>query len=244
MGENKSAQYLKYAIGEIILVVIGILIALQINNWNTANKSREKELTYLKNIKSDLILNNAQIDAYLATRNGQIESANIILSHYEGVPVEDLRTLNTHLINIYTWQRYFQIDNTFQELINSGNLALISSDSIKGLLLELDSEYKKLKAEEDHFRFDAETLLYKPAYRIMDINPAVANYAFQLSQGQAGADLPLNAEIYARLMNDLEHKNGFVMVVYEFGVMNATLAHMKEISNEIIALIDAESPVI
>ncbi|MFT5611248.1 MAG: hypothetical protein ACI9LU_001750, partial [Polaribacter sp.] len=34
MGKNKPAKYLKYAVGEIILVVIGILIALQINNWN------------------------------------------------------------------------------------------------------------------------------------------------------------------------------------------------------------------
>jgi len=38
MGKNKTGKYLKYAIGEIILVVIGILIALQINNWNESKK--------------------------------------------------------------------------------------------------------------------------------------------------------------------------------------------------------------
>ena len=55
LTENKIGQYLKYAIGEILLVVIGILIALQINNWNEARKSRIVETVLLKTIKSDLL---------------------------------------------------------------------------------------------------------------------------------------------------------------------------------------------
>ena len=45
--ENQILKYSSYAIGEIVLVVIGILIALQINNWNEEQKSRKNELTYL-----------------------------------------------------------------------------------------------------------------------------------------------------------------------------------------------------
>ena len=52
--ENKTGKYLKYAIGEIILVVIGILIALQINNWNEVRKNDEKEALLIKNIIEDL----------------------------------------------------------------------------------------------------------------------------------------------------------------------------------------------
>ena len=47
-------KYFKYAIGEILLVVLGILIGLQINNWNESKKDVEKEQTYLKNLKEDL----------------------------------------------------------------------------------------------------------------------------------------------------------------------------------------------
>jgi len=43
MEKNKTGKYLKYAIGEIVLVVIGILIALQINNWNEERKTNSKE---------------------------------------------------------------------------------------------------------------------------------------------------------------------------------------------------------
>ena len=194
--DNKPIKYLRYAIGEIVLVVIGILIAIQINNWNEANKRREKELHYLTNIKTDLYLNIKQIDSYITKRNEQIESASTMLQHMEGMPIMDINVLNAHALNIYTWQTFFQINNTFQELTNSGNLTLITNDSIKNALLDIDSQYKKLKAEEDHFRFDTETLLYKPLYRILDLNPAVINYTFHASNGQAGENIKLNEAQY------------------------------------------------
>ena len=53
--ENKTSKYFKYAIGEIVLVVIGILIALSINNWNESRKQRVKEIDALENIKTSLL---------------------------------------------------------------------------------------------------------------------------------------------------------------------------------------------
>jgi hypothetical protein len=52
--DNKPIKYLRYAIGEIVLVVIGILIALSINNWNTNRVNKQQEITVLKNIKQDI----------------------------------------------------------------------------------------------------------------------------------------------------------------------------------------------
>jgi len=54
MKKNKTGKYLKYAIGEIILVVIGILIALQINNWNETSKNEREQIVFLNNLKNDL----------------------------------------------------------------------------------------------------------------------------------------------------------------------------------------------
>ena len=54
MSENKTSKYFKYAIGEIILVVIGILIALQINNWNEDRKEQEKETEVLNQLQLDI----------------------------------------------------------------------------------------------------------------------------------------------------------------------------------------------
>src|SRR5690606_840747 len=55
--ENKTGKYLKYALGEIVLVVIGILIALSINNWNENRKIRIAEIEILQNLKTELQLN-------------------------------------------------------------------------------------------------------------------------------------------------------------------------------------------
>tara|TARA_R110001632_G_scaffold43376_1_gene109886 strand:+ start:45055 stop:45768 length:714 start_codon:yes stop_codon:yes gene_type:complete len=55
METGKTGKYFKYAIGEIVLVVIGILIALQINNWNESRKQRVKEIDALENIKTSLL---------------------------------------------------------------------------------------------------------------------------------------------------------------------------------------------
>ncbi len=61
MEQNKTGKYFTYAIGEIVLVVIGILIALQINNANENRKGRLQEITILENIKEDILLDTLDI---------------------------------------------------------------------------------------------------------------------------------------------------------------------------------------
>ena len=56
MSENKTGKYLKYAIGEIVLVVFGILIALSINNWNEGRNNKEFETKLLQEIYANTII--------------------------------------------------------------------------------------------------------------------------------------------------------------------------------------------
>ena len=240
LTDNKFSKYLLYAIGEIILVVIGILIALQINNSNESRKLRKQELHYLENLKTDLKLNIAELNKYIKVRNSRIESANKILEYFEGKQLTDLNDFAFHTTNIYIWQKFSQQDNTFQELINSGNLALISNDSIKNGLLNLQALYKKLKNEEAHFRYDAEILLYEPSYSVLDLNPIVKNFTYQVSKGQAGENIELPKANYEAMLRDIKQKNGFVMAVYEFTVMNAQFNEMQEMCHSIIGIIDNE----
>jgi len=238
--ENKVSKYLLYAIGEIILVVIGILIALQINNTNELEKQRSKELHYLENIKTDLYLNIDGLNSFIATRTKAIESANIVLEHFEGKPLTDLSSFNEHTFNIYTSRMFFQNNNTFQELLNSGNLALISNDSIKTILLNMELLSKKMKYEEEHFRFDAEISLYAPAYTMIDFNASMKNYNHRVSAGKLGVDIKLKKAQYETMLRDMNQKNGFVMAVLEFSIMNIQFEEMKKMCQKLIALIDKE----
>ena len=83
--ENQIGKYFKYAIGEILLVVIGILIALQINNWNEKRKARFQEVTILQNLKEDINLDTLDIsynlDGYGRILKAEIELFNFLKSN-------------------------------------------------------------------------------------------------------------------------------------------------------------------
>ena len=102
LNENKTTKYLKYAIGEIVLVVIGILIALQINNWNEARKTENKIKNSLEALISDLIQDtllitqirpfileqynfNESLRARVASQNATVDTL-IHIMHYEFNP--------------------------------------------------------------------------------------------------------------------------------------------------------------
>lgn len=76
--ENRVTRYLLYALGEIILVVIGILIALQINNWNEFRKERKREEMYLNSLKSDLRESQAELRRVI-DKTDRVASASIQL---------------------------------------------------------------------------------------------------------------------------------------------------------------------
>lgn len=238
--QSRASKYLLYAIGEIVLVVIGILIALQINNANDARKERLKEVHYLENIKSDLQTNIQEMDRYLETRTGCIEAARRIIAHFEGEPVTDYDAFNADGVSIYSWQKFYQSNNTFQELVNSGNLALISNEFIKNKLLDIESLYKKMKSEEDHFRFDTEKLIYEPLYELMDLQQLVSNFEYVISGGKSGQRVVLNAAFFEDYLKSQKLKNGFSMTILEFGTMNVQMRLMKQMSEELIASIDTE----
>ena len=93
--DNKPLKYMRYAVGEIVLVVIGILIALQINNWNEDQKEREIEVKVLKEIAENLEANILRLQSMMARCNEDNQSADIIISVIDNnLPYSD--SLNMH----------------------------------------------------------------------------------------------------------------------------------------------------
>jgi len=240
LSEGKTGKYFKYAIGEIVLVVIGILIALSINNWNEKRKIRDSEIIYLNNIKRDLQLSITEMNQFIDRQNSLINSANTVLEHFNGEPVDDWNSFNKHLVDIYTWKSFYLIDNTYQELNNSGNFAIISNDSIKNDLLNLDLLYKKLKHTENHWRKDVEHTLHPGSYEKQDISSMSRNYLFQMSNGKMGVFGNLTEETFGDIFKDQKQKNGFALAVLNFGGMNGTFLEMTKKCEELISLIDNE----
>lgn len=182
----------------------------------------------------------AEMNSYIKTRTDQVAAAERIIEYFEGKPLTDLEASNADGLSIYSWQRYYQNNNTFNELVNSGNLALISNENIKKRLLDIELLYKKYKAEEDHFRFDTENNLYKPIYATMDLNPMINNGEYYFSQGQSGKHMPFADDFFVGFLKNKNVKNGFVLTVLEFTTLNEQMQNLINESEKLIKAIDTE----
>ena len=240
LEHGKLKTYAGYALGEIVLVVAGILIALQINNANEARLENEREARYLQNLKVDLEYTVRELDRFIETREGRIESGLRMMEYFNGRPLDDLGDFNYHNINVHLVVRYYQNINTYEELVNSGNLGLISSQSIKNDLMDLDLLYEQMKGDEDHMRYDFEGYVYAPFFDTVDIAPMTENYTFKATGGQAGAEVPLSRDDIETLLSDVRYKNGFTLAVYMMSAINERFAAMRKIAAGLIDQIERE----
>ena len=129
MEKNKTGKYLKYAIGEIVLVVIGILIALQINNWNEHNKLKKEEIEILKNFKSAIESDLIQLDMHLNRYDKSRKSIDYLISYLnQDLPYKD--SLKFHFGNLNVNYRLSTNTSIFENLKSKG-FDLITNDSLK-----------------------------------------------------------------------------------------------------------------
>ena len=147
MKQNKTGKYFKYAIGEIILVVIGILIALQINNWNESVQNKKKESEYLVNLLQDLKSDSLQLNSLVNTFKTAVNSKKVFESLANGNRI-NTDSIQIHFLN----QLDFLIDfvpnsTTVDELKNSGNLNLITNTNLRRQLVSLNNQYASLQVK-------------------------------------------------------------------------------------------------
>ena len=111
--ENKTGKYFKYAIGEIVLVVIGILIALQINNWNEQQKKSKLKNEYVVSLTNDLAKDTIQLNRRLSLNKQMIKDLALIK---DDITNGNIRTKEDFIIlfesNIGTGVRLINTYNT------------------------------------------------------------------------------------------------------------------------------------
>ena len=133
--DNKPIKYMRYAVGEIFLVMIGILLALQVNNWNQERKNNSLKESYLKNLIVDL---NKDIDnlEQLNAINTLAESEGFYLADFLNNTLVEIDTLR--LTNSIFYVGYVPnitiISSTYNDLINGNNIHLFNDVELKRLL--------------------------------------------------------------------------------------------------------------
>lgn len=135
MDRNKIGKYLQYAIGEIILVVIGILIALQINNWNEKQKELALENTYYCRILDDFKLDKQLIEQSYVQVNQKIKlGKQLILDMHRGNKTK--HALLNDWIKVLRLEVYVPRKIAFEDLTSSGNLKLLEYLPLKNSLAQ------------------------------------------------------------------------------------------------------------
>ncbi|WP_350284336.1 DUF6090 family protein [uncultured Croceitalea sp.] len=146
LSENKFKSYTLYAIGEILLVVVGILIALQIDNQSEYKKERKQEAALLTNLKNDIALDVKQIDANTEEtilRLGKLDSLVQLLQTPDNVDKKSFVQESFEFV----FDNYFRSNSgVFDEAVSSGRMSYIENETLRQNIFDY---YRNAKVNEN-----------------------------------------------------------------------------------------------
>ena len=133
LTEKKSDLYLVYAIGEVVLVVLGILIALQIDNWNENNKTRNTEQQYLLALKDEFSFNKGELESIMKRNKLNFDYALIILDNTgpENPEITDKEFGSLLTKSLSNEIQFDPNQGVLDEIISSGKLGIFTSKELK-----------------------------------------------------------------------------------------------------------------
>ena len=152
----ETKQYLKYGIGEVFLVVIGILLALQVNNWNEKRKLIKEEKKTLLSFHNEVSNNLNILERSIVEKQKIIEANNEILKYIgpneKWLSEKSLDSLMYH-ITVSGWI-FVPEDGVLNEIINSGKLSIIQDEKIKNEIASLPQLLSLILEEDRLYRDD------------------------------------------------------------------------------------------
>lgn len=210
LKQNKIGSYLKYAIGEIFLVVIGILIALQVNNWNEQRKAKIKAYSYLQRINEDMEVILRDTENSIKGTEINLRNSIIVKNALETKNLSNSESMNfDQYLNQYH-QYYMTMTNysTYEEMSSGGELNLIQNRWIRDAFLNLsefrdfimvvnrtyhDSEIMKTEEFQPYVRYtilhastDSSEVTPSYDFELMAANPSLINKISRQSVGWDG----------------------------------------------------------
>lgn len=150
--ENKISKYLLYAIGEIVLVVIGILIALQINNWNSNRQLRVQEQECLNSLKNEFSINLDLLDQSIEKVDLQKQNIEALLHLFDPNVIDtmsDPAIANLIYPVLAGYARYYPSTGVLTDVTSSGKLNLILNKELRQDIAAFGNTLDWLKSQEN-----------------------------------------------------------------------------------------------
>jgi len=225
LSENKFRKYLIYAVGEILLVVIGILIALQINNWNDERKNDVKEFKLLTEMYANLKADSIDMEGNIARNTRVLKSAEAILNQLENrIPWND--TMATHYNRLSSYISKIAIVKSSYENLKSVGFDLIKNDSLRSKIQELYAQQYPFveRMESEHTEAMKYSLLL----------PQLTSKIKSVEEGKS-EPLDLNA-----LMDDNSFKETIILYINAQKGFIGLYLNLQKIESELIQMIERE----
>lgn len=227
--ENKTGKYFKYAIGEIILVVIGILIALQINNWNENRKEKLEESSILQNLHDEFSANKQLLKNTKLSSDTAEEIGYKLMSLF-GKPKAYIERNNPDSLLYFVLEpgEFRPSENTVNDLIQSGRLKLLQNKKLKDQLYKWQSALKDFDAQYNRveIKIDQDIIPYlNKNYALKDIDKYGAlNWKEEST---------LKVKKYD-IFNDIEFENILDDYLYRINSCKKNIDSIEQIIDEIL----------
>ena len=249
--KGRYSKYVFYVIGEIIIVIIGILLALQVDTWNTERENREEARVFLGRLKNEFLDNRDQMVQKINMRTLALESARELLRYVDGKTTEFSRlqvdSLLANALPVYTFD---PSQGVLNQLTSTDKLTLMRSEALNDSLSVWNSMIQDFKEDEDmynsynhnHFRpFLYEKYNYRNIIsarirnKVIDpillASPDLVNTQIDLS------DSPVSLDV---LKNTKEFENHLASVISWLSLINTQSEGVLNYIDSILEIIEGD----
>ena len=239
----ETGKYLRYAVGEIVLVVIGILIALQVNNWNEYRKEKVEEKKILLSLHNEISNNLESLQVVIEEKNKIIDVNQYIIDNTgkngEWKSMKPLDSLMNY-ISLSGWI-FVPQNGVLNEIINSGKLLLIENDLIKNEIASLPQLLSLMIEEDRQYRLDLHQYFLpflSKNYNLIELTKhreLLENYSFKMGETNFSKSIP-------ELLDSREFENILTIQSIWIKFSNEMSINQKNKYLEIQKLIEKEYP--
>ncbi|WP_027076354.1 DUF6090 family protein [Maribacter antarcticus] len=237
LSQGKTGKYLKYAIGEIVLVVIGILLALSINNWNEERKEKLIIRNLLHNIRLDMQADTLQFSKNIKDIPEVIANATLLLNSTE----LDTLSANELFNNLPYYSFYYVINNkNYEKVINVGitdfyNFNELYNDINTYYTLDANAYHKIIKWDDDDTTTDG-SLWLSMGFEI-DI---YTNFTYTENDVRFAQTEENRKTVFIEQLNKPQMRNSIKMSLYRKRFLDNILTKTKQRAEDIILKIDEQ----
>ena len=228
LDQNKTGRYLKYAIGEIVLVMIGILLALQVNTWSNNRELKKEEHKLMKSLHQEFSENLDRFNEIYKRQEYRKKSIETVMSvEYTELSLDSLITIVLGVGQQWTFDPFQGIYNS---VINSGTIELISNDSLKKKISSFQDLLIDYKEEETGTK-ELTANNYYPY--IIDNLSMDFNVNFGFSKRTEEEETSYKERLIKLLESD-KHEN---LLIYVYGYMKGIFTEGPVLREEMVSII-------